>query len=337
MLNGINNNLTEPDALDRTILTEFKRIKPEQRKQEAEIEFRFEYMKPKLLGYIFDVLAKTLALASEVQLSDLPRMADFAVWGEAISRAMGYKKLEFINAYYDNIGRQNIEAIENHPLSQAIMKYFESNPHVGGLLAYPKRILEILEMTALEHGIDTNQRLWPRNVNWLTKRLNQISSNLLEGLGIEVTVTRTTAAKHSPPGGKYNMSSVKLRKISPVSPVSPGSNNLEGVQEQSTGQTGDTGDISGEIKDDDDTKNRRISSDKQEAFWRVWNELAALDSGVVDHIDLQDRLISTGKLDAGYSHYAIEQMLKLGEIVEVDYHRYKRSDGNSKNEEDKER
>ena len=27
-----------------------------------------------------------------VKLNDLPRMADFAVWGEAIARAMGYKE-----------------------------------------------------------------------------------------------------------------------------------------------------------------------------------------------------------------------------------------------------
>jgi hypothetical protein len=29
-------------------------------------------------------------------------MADFAVWGEAIVRAMGYGEMEFIYAYYDN-------------------------------------------------------------------------------------------------------------------------------------------------------------------------------------------------------------------------------------------
>ena len=50
-------------------------------------------------------------------------MADFALWGEAIVRAMGYKDLEFINAYYENIGKQNIEAIENNPLGHVIIRY----------------------------------------------------------------------------------------------------------------------------------------------------------------------------------------------------------------------
>ena len=53
-------------------------------------------------------------------------MADFAVWGEAIARAMGYKPMEFVNAYYDNIGKQNVEAIESNPLAQAIEKFVDS-------------------------------------------------------------------------------------------------------------------------------------------------------------------------------------------------------------------
>ena len=49
-------------------------------------------------------------------------MADFAIWGEAIAWAMGYKDLEFIKIYYDNIGKQNVEAIENNALGQAIAR-----------------------------------------------------------------------------------------------------------------------------------------------------------------------------------------------------------------------
>jgi hypothetical protein len=335
MLNGINNNLTEPDALDRTILTDFKRIKPEERKQEAEIEFRFDYMKPKLLGYIFDTLAKTLQIAPTVQLSDLPRMADFAVWGEAIARAMGCKELEFINAYYDNIGRQNIEATENHPLSQAIMKYFESNPQQEELAGSPKEVLEVLETTAVHSGIDTNQSSWPKSANWLSKRLNQIGSNLLEGLKIDVSVTRTIK---DPTTGKVNMSSVKLRKIAPIPPIPPTDQDHEGTLDQTIGDIGDIGGISGAIKDGDDdddqhndkkkSSSSHISSDKQKVFWKVWNELAAMDSGIVEHNDLQDRLISTRKFYAGDAHQVIADMLKLGEIVEVDFHKYsKRKEG----------
>jgi hypothetical protein len=101
IINGINNSLTEPDALDRSILTEFERIPDEKRKEEFGVEAEFEEMKPKLLGYILDILVKTLQIKPTVQLHNLPRMADFTVWGEAIARAMGYNPMQFVNAYYD--------------------------------------------------------------------------------------------------------------------------------------------------------------------------------------------------------------------------------------------
>jgi hypothetical protein len=53
-------------------------------------------------------------------------MADFAFWGEAIASAMGYQPIEFVNTYYNNIGKQNAEAIESNPLAQAIEKFVDS-------------------------------------------------------------------------------------------------------------------------------------------------------------------------------------------------------------------
>jgi hypothetical protein len=53
-----------------------------------------------------------LRIKSGLQSNDLPGTADFALWSEAISQAMGYKPLVFVNVYYENIGRQNIEAID---------------------------------------------------------------------------------------------------------------------------------------------------------------------------------------------------------------------------------
>jgi hypothetical protein len=86
---GINICLTEPDALDRSILIELMRIPRDKRKLESEILTEFEQIKPKVLGYILDILVKALKIKAGLQLKDLPRMADFALWGEAISQAMG--------------------------------------------------------------------------------------------------------------------------------------------------------------------------------------------------------------------------------------------------------
>jgi hypothetical protein len=205
-------------------------------------------LRPKLLAYIFDILAKALQVKPTIKLQDLPRMADFALWGEAISQAMGNNPLEFINAYYENIGRQNIEAVEAHPLAQAIAKYIErqmdsDNDHdLKALEGSPMEILEILEIFAQEQcKINIHHKLWPKSPNALSRRLNQIRSNLLEGLGIEVTISRVTTSKNGE--GKSNTSYLKIRKIPPVSPIPPAEQNHEGNYQKTAGDISSTGDI----------------------------------------------------------------------------------------------
>jgi hypothetical protein len=232
---GINAALTEPDALDRSIMTELMRIKPEDRKDEKVIMSQFLELRPRLLGYIFDILVKALQIKDSIILHDLPRMADSALWGEAIARAMGYKELEFLNAYYENIGKQNTEAIENHPLGQVIVRYITDYEICEGSAS---EVLDKLEIYAIEKNVKTDHRLWPKAANSLTRRLNQISSNLLDGPGIDVQITRITDSKD-----KYNTSSIKIAKISPVSPVSPGSENHEGKQAKLPGGIEVPGDI----------------------------------------------------------------------------------------------
>jgi hypothetical protein len=88
-------------------------------------------------------------------------MADFAVWGEAISKAMGYKDLEFIKIYYDNIGKQNAEAIESNPLAQAIEKFVYDLYKEGQEACWQSstsKVLEKLNKVAQAHGIDTGGR-----------------------------------------------------------------------------------------------------------------------------------------------------------------------------------
>ena len=220
---GINVSLREPDALDRSILIELARIPKSRRRLESEIYSEFEKIRPALLGYIFDILFKAIGIIGEIKLHDLPRMADFTLWGEAIARAMGYKEMEFVDAYFANIGRQNIEAIESHPLGQAIAKLVDSwEPEVSEQEYSTRELLDMLETIALENKISSNHTSWPKGLNALTRRLNQIKSNLLEGLEIEVTVSRSTAG-----GKKANTAVIRIRKMSPVSPTPPASKNHE--------------------------------------------------------------------------------------------------------------
>ena len=224
---GINICMTEPDALDRSLLIELTRIPRNKVKLESQILSEFEQLKPGILGYILDVLVKALQVRPNLQLNDLPRMADFALWGEAISQAMGKDSLEFLKAYYENIGRQNIEAIEANPLGQAITKFFEELENKAWE-GSPGILLARLNKVAETNNIDTTQKIWPKATNSLTKRIKQIQSNLLEGIGIKITISRDN---------KKNTSTVRIEKEPPLPPEPPDDKNQAQKQVQNTGGT----------------------------------------------------------------------------------------------------
>jgi Bifunctional DNA primase/polymerase, N-terminal len=240
--NGINICLTEPDALDRSILIELNRVAKEDRKLESDILAAFGNIRPKLLGYIFDTIVKSLSIKPSILLHDLPRMADFAVWGESISRAMGYKPIEFVNAYNENIGRQNVEAIESNPLAQTVDKFVDSWYKEGKVTFWEdstKEALEQLNKIAQAYNIDTTSKAWPKAANSLTRRLRPILSNLREGLNINVVISRQTTGDDNK---KKNTSSIRIEKICPLSPPSPPDQNQAQNQGKSSGGILDSGD-----------------------------------------------------------------------------------------------
>jgi hypothetical protein len=271
-VNGINISLTEPDALDRSILIELERI-DDGNLEEKEIINKLLEIRPQILGYIFNVIVKAIQIKPSLKIGNLPRMADFALWGEAIARAMNYKENEFIRLYKQNIGQQNIEAIEFNSLATAIVRLVESwdNKQEGEQVIKekqydPQTLLNILNLVAAEYGIDTsNHHEWPKDIKWLSRRLKIIRSNLLEGLGIDVIVKRNTTvittttssindaaefeddekesndSNNNKNKNKKNTSIIIIRKITPLSPLTPPPTQINTNQEQNNHEIG--GDI----------------------------------------------------------------------------------------------
>jgi hypothetical protein len=223
--NGINIILTEPDALDRSITIEQDRIENENRRAEEEIITDFQELRPKLLGYILDTLVRALRIKPLIKLGLLPRMADFALWGEAIARALGYKELEFIKVYNDNIGKQNIEVMESNILGQAISRFLNtwySPERPACWFGTTSDLLDKLTSIALEYNINVGSKSWPKAANSLSRKLKSILSNIREGLGFELSITRNTTGKYK------GVSAVKVWKIpSPSSPSSPDQNHSQ--------------------------------------------------------------------------------------------------------------
>jgi len=177
-LNGINVVATKPDLLDRSILIGLDRIPKNERKTEGELWQAFNIHKPEIIGSIFTTLSKAMAIQPTIKLYELPRMADFTIWGCAIAEAMGYDKKVFLDAYYSNIQAQNREALEGSPIGELILFFMEgrTEPWTGK----PSELLNALEKIAEAQNINISRKAFPKAANVLTRRINEIKTNLLD-------------------------------------------------------------------------------------------------------------------------------------------------------------
>ena len=86
ILNGIEDFVRKSDLMDRTVILQLPTITPKCRRAEDEFWTTFEAEHPLILGAVLDAVAGGMRELPSVKLSRLPRMADFAKWGEAVGR-----------------------------------------------------------------------------------------------------------------------------------------------------------------------------------------------------------------------------------------------------------
>lgn len=171
-INGINLVAQKPDLLDRSLIYELQPITKEGRIDESSFWLKFEENKPKILGSIFTILSKAMAIKESIILERKPRLADFAMWGCAIAEALGYGKEKFLNAYEANIDKQNSEALNASPVAQLVMAFMEDRDEWKGSA---KILLDEFTKIADAHGL---KKEVPKSVNWLWRRIKEVKANL---------------------------------------------------------------------------------------------------------------------------------------------------------------
>ena len=193
MLNGVNVVPSRSDLLDRSILIMLSRIPRQERREERELWSEFGKALPCILGGIFDVLSQALRLYPSTELPTLERMADFTRWGAAIAEALGDGAGAFVMAYEANLNIQTREAVEGHIVGAAILALMDGLTEWSGT---PSDLLGALEAAGDEAKLfkrSTNGKIsvrgWPGAPHILTRRLNEIRSNLRD-LGFEITEDR---------------------------------------------------------------------------------------------------------------------------------------------------
>jgi hypothetical protein len=236
--NGINLGATKADLFDRGLIIQLERIPEEKRRKIEEIWKEFEKLKPQLLGCIFDILVHVIKKRKEggIEIKGYPRMPDFEEVAEIIARCMGYPDNKFLAPYYTNISLQTEQALEASPVASSIIKFMDSRTRWIGtateLLNELKPVAESLKIKTKNNG------LWPSAPNSLSRRLNEVKTNLREiGITIERPVDTTT-----------NTRRIEIWKISAEYPVSPEDPNQAQLQLENSGNiTGDNNSISPDI------------------------------------------------------------------------------------------
>lgn len=208
-LNGINVIPRRGDLMERSIIFQLERITEEARWKESSIWPEFQKVEPKILGGIFNVLAKAIEIKPRLKLTKLPRMADFADWGYAISEAMGYTGDEFLKIYNRNLNSQNEDVLANSLVAGVVNSYMETlvDPVWEDT---PATILATLKKHADKMNINTDkEQEWPKAANSLTRELNLLKTNFSSsGLRVDTGIK------------KHKQRYIRLEKIT-VSTVEP--------------------------------------------------------------------------------------------------------------------
>ena len=153
--------------------------------EEEELWPLFDAALPEILGGVFDLLARALAIRPDVRLTSKPRMADAAAWGFAIAEAAGWGGLVFLAAYERNISRQAEEAGSSSVVAQVVVEFMDERDEWQGPASSLK---PKLDEVAGAQGIETKDRKsgWPQDAPRLAKELRRLAETLTAS-GIEVT------------------------------------------------------------------------------------------------------------------------------------------------------
>lgn len=189
ILNGIDDIAKRPDLLDRAIVLNLPTIDSSGRKTEREFWQEFELVRPMVLGALLDAAAKAFRHVHKVEITDMPRMIDFATWSEAAWQAMGWDWIygDFMDMYNNNRQMAIDQGIESDPLASAIIREMEDKSEWSGTVS------QILEQLALHVSFGTTMsRAWPAP-NRFRDRVRRIAPGL-RTKGINYTELKRTSA-----------------------------------------------------------------------------------------------------------------------------------------------
>jgi hypothetical protein len=188
LLTGINSFSDRQDLLERSIAIHFQRVLKGQRKEESVLFREYEAAKPKIFGALLDIISVSLRERDNVKSDNLPRLADFGKWGEAIAPMLGLEAGEFLLIYKNMNDTLLKKAVESDLVSSVIIEWLQSSKgeFIGGTTELHIALTNYL--TNKNRKDDLKSDLWPKTVGALGRAIKRISSGL-RVVGVEITTS----------------------------------------------------------------------------------------------------------------------------------------------------
>ena len=179
VLVGIDDFVVRGDLRDRAVFLHLTAIPKTSRRLERKIWKAFRADQPRILGGVLDAIVGGLHALPSVDLQELPRMADFAEWGEATGRGLGWGPGTFLSTYNDNRREATEALLEDSSVAAVMLAARPARKSTG-----PARPLELYRKITENAGKATGPR-WPKTVHAFGNELRRIAPQLrLHGLSI---------------------------------------------------------------------------------------------------------------------------------------------------------
>lgn len=185
ILNGIGDIISKSDLVERSNIIELRPLTT--RCTDKKVCREFENIKSKILGSIFNTIAKGLLYVDDIEntIEELPRMADFCVYGASFIKAMGLNENEFVKKYVNSIESSISICTENDNFVAILKPFLES--HDGFWEGKPQALFD--ELVSLSNK--SRMRFDVPNASILSRKINQYKEDL-KSIGIEVEFGKST-------------------------------------------------------------------------------------------------------------------------------------------------
>lgn len=179
ILTSIDAGALAGDLAERLVPLELEGIPGGARRTEEAMRTAFDRAAPAVLGALLDLLARVLTALPDVEVGQLPRMADFARFLSALDQVTGWTTRATYEATFADVASQ---VIESDPFAAALVRVMETRAEWTGTAG-----------ALLDHITpDKPPRGWPRTPRAASGAVKRATPALATA-GIAVTHTRDTS------------------------------------------------------------------------------------------------------------------------------------------------